>query len=362
MAKNPLKKTDRASQIKHEVGDISPNIKLYDVDYAIINYLQDVVLPPLDEDGKYVKMPVIYGNSERWNTARREGVYRDQKGRIQLPLMMIRRSSVAKNDSIPMLNRHLRYQSIVKNSKENRYDRFGILSGLYPKSKVYNITMPDFVEITYECMGWANYSEHLNEVIESLNWASEEYWGDKDQYKFLTIVSNYNVNNELTSDNERINRVEFSLNVKAYLLPEKFDGEKTTKKGFTSRAVIITTETDLTADGRIEASLTNPSIYNANKDIVDYLSISTPSDEQIVSGGQVQFTGIKLIKPPAGLSSVVSGGMTINSIDYDIKVYKGNSIVSTYTAVFSNGTLTISGMSGVSNGDNIKIIGKFIYV
>lgn len=362
MAKNPLRKTDRASQIKKEVGDISPSIKLYDVDYAIINYLQDVLLPPIDEDGKYIKIPVIYGNSEKWNSAKKEGIYRDQKGRIQLPLMMIRRSAVAKNQDIAMLNRHLYFQSIRAFVKDNRYDRFNLLTGLSPKYKVYNITMPDFVEITYQGMGWTNYSEHLNEIIESLNWASEEYWGDKNQYKFYTTVSDYNIINETTPDNERINRVEFNLNVKAYLLPEKFDGEKTTKKGFTSRAVIITSETDLTAEGRIEASLSNPSVYNANKDIVDYLAISTPSDEQTVSGGQVQFTGIKLIKPPAGISSVISGGMTVGLVQYDIKVYNGNTIVSTYTASFSNGTLTISGMTGVNDGDSIKIIGKFINV
>jgi hypothetical protein len=369
MAKNPLRNTDRAAQIKYQNGDVAPNIQLYHIDYAIMTYLQDVVLPPLDEDGKYVKMPVIYGNSERWNSARLEGIYRDQKGRIQLPLMMLRRSAVAKNENIPMLNRHVTYQAVTKYSKDNRYDRFGLLTGMQPKLEIYNITMPDYVEITYECMGWTNYSEHLNEVIESLNWASEEYWGDKDKFKFITFVSEYTVNNEITENNERINRVEFSLNVKAYLLPAKFDGEKTTKKGFSSRVVVVTSETDLTANGRMETLLSNPSVYNSNKDIVDYLSINN-SETQTVAAGTIVLTGIKLIKPALGLSSVITGGITINSTDYDIKVYQNNTTQLTQNTNFSatysesTNTLTINNFSPVlTDGvDTITIFGKFINV
>ena len=45
-----------------------------------MTYLEDTLLPPLDDNGKVLKIPVIYGNSERWVGARRQGVYRDNKG------------------------------------------------------------------------------------------------------------------------------------------------------------------------------------------------------------------------------------------------------------------------------------------
>jgi hypothetical protein len=139
MAVNPLRKTDRISQIKREVTDIKQSVNLFDIDYAIMSYLEDIVLPELDDNGKALKMPVVYGNSERWNGARRQGVYRDSKGKIQLPLMMIRRTSVSKNDSIPMLNRHVSYQGITKYSKSNRYDRFTLLGNIAPKYEIYKI-------------------------------------------------------------------------------------------------------------------------------------------------------------------------------------------------------------------------------
>jgi hypothetical protein len=96
MSTNPLKAdSNRARQIKSEKGDLKQSISLFDIDYAMMTYLEDTVLPTLDDNGKALKIPVIYGNSERWNGARRQGVYRDTHGKLQLPLMMIRRTSNA---------------------------------------------------------------------------------------------------------------------------------------------------------------------------------------------------------------------------------------------------------------------------
>ena len=80
-----------ANEIKSTKGDLKRSVTLFDIDYAMMSYLEDTVLPTLkDANGAGVKIPVIYGNSERWNGARRQGVYRDGKGKIQLPIMMLR--------------------------------------------------------------------------------------------------------------------------------------------------------------------------------------------------------------------------------------------------------------------------------
>ena len=212
MSVNPIREIkNRASQIKATKGDLKQSVTLFDIDYAMMTYLEDTVLPPLDDNGKVLKIPVIYGNSERWVGARRQGVYRDNKCKIQLPLMMIRRTSIAKDETMPMLNRHISYPTITKYSKNNRYDRFTALGGnTQPKYELFNIVMPEYVEVNYECMCWTSFTEQLNEVIESLNFVSS-YWGDKDGFKFRTSVSDFNVINEVGDGTERINRVEFSF-------------------------------------------------------------------------------------------------------------------------------------------------------
>ena len=371
MSTNPLRPDlNRANEIKSEKGDVKKSVGLFDIDYAMMTYLEDTALPKLDYNGKSVSIPVIYGNSERWKGARRDGIYRDNKGKIQLPLMMIRRTSIAKDETMPMLNRHISYPTITKYSKNNRYDRFTALGGnTQPKYELFNIVMPEYVEVNYECMAWTDYTEQLNSVIEQLNFAST-YWGDKDKFKFRTQVSDYNVINEVGEGTQRINRVEFTLNVKAYLLPEKFDGELTTKKSISTRKVVISTEVDVTGNGRLEGMLTTPSPYYDNKDLIDFLSINNSKAQNPPSNNTITFTGIKLIEAPAQLQSVISAGLSVNSLTYDIKVYiNGVRYYQTthFTCTGTSNTLTINFISAnlgfdVTSTDEIIITGKFINV
>ncbi len=370
MSTNPLRKNlNRAEQIKSNKGDIKQSVTLFDVDYAMMSYLEDTVLPTLDDNGTALKIPVIYGNSERWKGARRDGVYRDNKGRIQLPLMMIRRTSVGKDENMPMLNRHVSYPTVTKWSKDNRYDRFTLLGkNTTPKYELYNITMPQYVEVSYECMAWTSYTEHLNEVIEQLQFAGT-FWGDKDKFKFRTQVSDFDVVNEVGEGSERINRLQFTIAVKAYLLPEKFDGQATTKKSMSTKRVVVATETDVTSGtGRLEGFLTTPSPYYDSKDLIDFLSLN---NSMVLTGSisqSVQFTNVKAIKTPESLSSVVSSGITYENNSYDIKTYingvryywgshiTGSISTTSINLNFLTGSLGFS----IDSGDEIAITGKFI--
>ena len=368
MAENPLRKPDRILQKKAGPNDAKRGITLFDVDYAIMSYLEEVVLPTLDDNGKALKIPVIYGNSERWKGARRDGIYRDSKGKLQLPLLMIRRTSVAKNDAMPMLNRHVSYQTVTKWSKDNRYSRFSLLTNQRPKYELHNTTMPDYVEINYECMGWTSFTEQLNIVIESLTWASDEYWGDKTKFKFNTTISDYNVVNEVGEGTERINRVEFTLNVRAYLIPEKFDGEDTTKKSFSLKSIIVSTETDLTSNGRFENLLINPPTYYENVSLSDFLSSTNTITKKPIVANTITFSGIKLIPTPNSLGGIVTSNLILSDISYDIKIYKNGIKLNQntdFTVIYSeaNSNIVFNFTNGlVTTTDDMAITGKFIIV
>ena len=366
MSTNPLRENlNRAEQVKVTKQDLKQSVSLFDIDYAMMSYLEDTALPTLDDNGKALKIPVIYGNSERWKGAQRDGIFRDNKGRIQLPLMMIRRNSITKDESMPMLNRHVSYPTVTKYSKDNRYDRFSLMgTSVKPKYELYNITMPQYVEVSYQCMAWTSYTEHLNKVIEQLQFAGS-FWGDKDKFKFKVSLSDFEVINEVGEGTERINRIEFSLAVKAYLLPEKFDGQNTIKKSFSTKRVVMSTEVDVTGNGRLEGLLTTPSAYYDNKDLIDFLSLN---NSKIVDGGIniATFTGVKLIQAPAQLSGVITSGLTYEGNSYDIKLYI-NGVRYYQTAHFTvtsytNNTLTLALSPGfsVDSGDEITITGKFI--
>jgi hypothetical protein len=268
---------------------------------------------------------------------------------------------------MPMLKRHVSYQGVTKYSKDNRYDRFNLLvKSVTPKYEIYKIQMPEYVEVNYECMGWTSYTEQLNMVVESLNYAST-YWGDKDRFKFRTEVSDYNIVNEVGEGTERINRVEFNLIVKAYLLPEKFDGETPIKKYMSTKRVVVATETDVTANGRLEGLLTTPSPYYDNKDLIDFLSLNNSKIVDGVTNG-AQFTNIKLIQTPPQLAGVITSGLTYGENWYDIKLYiNGVRYYQTthFTIVVSNNQLDITFLPtglgfDVTNTDEVTITGKFI--
>ena len=48
MAENSLRRALRTEQIKSAPDDVKQSITLYDIDYAIMGYLEDVVLPTLN--------------------------------------------------------------------------------------------------------------------------------------------------------------------------------------------------------------------------------------------------------------------------------------------------------------------------
>jgi len=221
-------------------------------------------------------------------------------------------------------------------------------------------------------MCWTSYTEQLNQVIEQLNFASS-YWGDKDKFKFRTSVGDFNVVNEVGEGTERINRVEFSLNVKAYLLPEKFDGESPIKKFMSTKRVVVATETDVTGNGRLEGMLTTPSPYYDNKDLIDFLSLNNSRIEQIPittppTTNTIIFTGIKLIKTPPALTSVVTAGINVGSDSYDIKVYINGTryyFTTHFTVSITSSTFQINFNAAnlgfiVESSDEISITGKFI--
>jgi hypothetical protein len=287
-----------------------------------------------------------------------------------------------------MLNRHVSYPTVTKWSKDNRYDRFSLMgTNVKPKYELYNITMPQYVEVSYQCMAWTSYTEHLNKVIEQLQFAGS-FWGDKDKFKFKVILSDFEVINEVGEGTERINRIEFSLAVKAYLLPEKFDGENTIKKSFSTKRVVMSTEVDITSGtGRLEGFLTTPSPYYDNKDLIDFLSLNNSKIKILTSldidtefvgkvgKDTITFTDIKCIKTPSSLISVVSNSIsnTDNTKNFDIKVYV-NGVRYYYNTHFTAGWLDSNDTGlrlhfdsvlmgfNISAGDEIAITGKFIEI
>ena len=61
------------------------SITLKDIDTSILGHVKNVMKPIINESNETFKVPVYYGNEERWKAVRKRGVLRDQGGALILP-------------------------------------------------------------------------------------------------------------------------------------------------------------------------------------------------------------------------------------------------------------------------------------
>ena len=239
-------------------SDISTqySITLKDIDTSIISYIKNIIKPIVREANTQVKVPVMYGNEERWKSVRKRGLIRDKNGSLILPLIMLKRTSVEKSDQIPGYEHDIRrrYTEVVRKSgwsKDNRYSRFQVQTGNLPVYENLVTSIPNFVNITYEFVLWTNFIEQMNPLIESFMEYDKTYWGDKSTYRFIGSLDSISDSSEMNSDGERFIKSTFSVTLKSYLLPEETNSIVTGKinqvqKRLTPSKVVFGFEGDAT--------------------------------------------------------------------------------------------------------------------
>ncbi len=241
-------------------------ISLLDVDSVIASYMENHIIPEVEQNGNKIKVPLLYGNAERWKSAQRDGYLKDKLGKLQLPLVMFKRNSIAPNETMKFLKDHrVTYPTIKKYSQKHAYDRFSLLNPDFKRRfEAYDVRMPNYVTLTYEIMFWTAYTEHNNKMIEQFQYANEQYWGETGDYKFRVVVSDFDNQQDIGAGTERIIRTSCTLSVNAYLLPKRYDTQPTTQKGFSIRKVVVTNEVVLQGgdgydlNGRLTTSLEKP--------------------------------------------------------------------------------------------------------
>ena len=147
------------------------SIGLKEIDTAVINHIRNIMKPVVRESNEIIKVPVMYGNEERWKSVRSRGVLRDKNGIIILPVIVIKRTSLTMNPDMPLsFDNDVRgkFISVVRSSngwsKNNRYDRFSVLTGQKPVEEFVKTGMPDFVVCTYNIVMMTAFMEQMNDL------------------------------------------------------------------------------------------------------------------------------------------------------------------------------------------------------
>ena len=232
-------------------------ITLKDVDTSILGHVKNVMKPIVKDANETFKIPVFYGNEERWKAVRSRGVLRDKNNALILPLIMLRRTEISRNDlsgqafSHDVKSKNIQVVRNAKWSKDNQYDRFSVQTGVQPAFENIVTGMPTYSDITYEFVLWTNFIEQMNPLVESFVDQSHTYWGDGTKNKFLCNIDNISDASEMNQDGERFIKSTFSVLTKAYLLPEYLNSVVTNKvsnmkKQLTPSKITFTFEGDAT--------------------------------------------------------------------------------------------------------------------
>lgn len=242
--KAPLEnRQNRALQRSVKSDDVKQfSIGLKDIDETIVYYFNNVIRPSVIQNGTKINVPILYGSPERWAAVQKDGFYRDKNGKIQAPLIMFKRDSVEKNRSLgnKMDANNPNNFGIFKKrySKKNAYDRFSILNNRIPVDEYYGVIIPDYVNISYSCVIFTQYVEQMNKIVESINFASDSYWGDPERFKFRAMIDNYTTAVELNQGQDRTVKTTFTINMMGHIVPDAINTSIANMNKFYSKSAI----------------------------------------------------------------------------------------------------------------------------
>jgi hypothetical protein len=235
------------------VQDVS--IGLVDHDEAVMYYFNEVIKPNIISNGDNINVPVMYGAPERWKAVQKDGYFRDKEGKLQVPLIMFKRNSVEKRrdlgNKLDANNPQLYYTFQEKHNKRNQYDNFSALQNRKPSQQFHAVVIPDFITLDYTCTIWCDYISQMNKLVESINYSSDSYWGDKERFKFNSKIDSFTNQTELTIGDNRVVKTTFNLKLQGYLVPDSINKELTQQppKFFSKSSVVFNGELSILPTG-----------------------------------------------------------------------------------------------------------------
>ena len=317
-------KNKRENQISLKDDTVKlPLVSIKDIDEAVFYYFKNVIKPTVVQNGNQIDVPIVYGNPERWAAVQRNGFYRDKNGKIQVPLIMFKKSSIEKNRSLgnKLDGNEVSNFAIYhkKYSRRNIYDRFSILTNRQPSEEIYGVVIPDYVTVTYQCIIFTDYVEQCDKLIEAFNFASDSYWGDKDRFRFRAMIDSFTPTVEVTQGQERNVKASFDIKLNGYIITDSYNRDKANLKKFYSKSQVnFGFETVGTLE-TLQAAAGTPTSAAPVRFFDDPSKSVTVANTTIISGsgltdeGRAFLTAVKIID---STNTVVSVNTVSNTVTF----------------------------------------------
>ena len=231
---------NRAEQIRRDDDVVkTPKRTVYDIDFAIKWYLENEIQPQVEQNGEITKIPIIFSNGEKWDSVRRLGYARDEKGKLQSPLIILKRNTLQERDQLKKLdiNNPIPGNQIVYKQKYNKRHRYS--DDIFPiptadsatSSELFAINIPEYVDIEYDMLIWTDFTTQMNEVIEQIMPYGTFAWGNEFN-KYRTFIRNISFETVNTAGDDRLVRATIPLTVNGTLMAEQEFRQSTLQKRY----------------------------------------------------------------------------------------------------------------------------------
>ena len=331
------------------------SVGIMDMDSAIMYYFNEVIKPEVEVNKEKVKVPCIYASPERWNAISKQGFLRDKKKQIIVPLIAFKRTGMSRNDNMPIdkldaNDPKIFYTFQKRYSQQNRFDKFSVQKNLEPNREYYNVSMPDYMNLTYEFTIWTSYIEQMNKIVEKINYSDGSYWGEPGKMKFKSSIESFSDASQI--DGEKLIQTTFSVNLYGYILPETFDSKTTTQKYLTPKKLIVRESTEKTivdSEGqKVDLSSNAAEFGEQTKDIfsisLENSLILNQGTGVTISNTGVGFNGSTALSQNIAIGQSVgtTDSVTFNQVTASNSVQIGDSST-IYSTTGINGSIDVTG-------------------
>jgi len=377
----PYNRGNDVSTKGDRVKDVS--IGIIDIDTAIVKYIEEKIKPSAIQDGSRIKVPVMYGFPERWQTIQEKGYLREISGRFLAPVIVIKRDSLEANrglgTKIDANNPQNLHVFETGYTKKNQYDNFTALTNRIPVKEYRLVVTPEYVTLTYSLVIFTNHLEQNNKIIEAFKYAENTYWGEQGRFQFRAQINSFSTSTEYSSGDDRTTRTNFTLTLNGYIIPDTVNRDISYPKKFLSKAqIIFNLETDdteifsigVSPSGKAKQNVSFPSsvqtinVVNTSDAVVQYIATNTTltgNDLFIVNGTTLRVLNHTIAVAPSPLPPTSKENFTVI---INTTVLPNNII----TSVTQNGsdidividTVALGyNLTNVEDLASISVVGKF---
>jgi len=219
---------NRAKEISVKDDNIRDyKVGIQDFDEAIMYYFKEVLKPTVIQNNTRINVPVIYGDPENWKSVQLDGYYRDSNGKLMAPLIMFKRKSITQNRNLGFKidgNVSQTMQLFEKKySRRNVYSNFSVLNNRSQEVEYVASITPDYVTVEYDCVVWTYFVEQMDDLVESINFASRTYWGDSTKFQFYSSIDSFSESITYEIGEDRAIKNEFSISLNGYIIPQSIN-------------------------------------------------------------------------------------------------------------------------------------------